>query len=502
MMKARIPVLTLLALLTNASGHAQSVRPERPERTGRIEQPSHPLGVLRLLPNDAVSDKSIALNGRTLRYTATAGTLPLYDQNGERSAAIYYTAYAAKDSDRATRPVTFAFNGGPGAASAYLHLGLAGPRIVDFGPSGRDGAAAKMADNPDSWIEFTDLVFIDPIGSGWSRTARPDAAGAYYNVRRDAEMLAKVIALYVAQNSRGPSPKYLLGESYGGFRAAKVARALQTEQGIVPSGIIMVSPMLETSLQWAGTGNALGAALHFPSIAATELDRNKAYTADRMAEIERFAIGDYLTTLAGPPPTGERATSFYGRVAQITGLPFEAVERSRGYVRGPYLRAMRDRGQVASHYDGTVAAPDPFPEGESRRGPDPILDGFSRALSGAFVGYARDELGFNTDMTYVLLADGVAGKWDWGDRRQPPGAGDDLRLLLSLEPSFRLLVGHGRSDLVTPHGVTRYVLDHIPPIGLPGRVSLHLYRGGHMFYFDEGSRRDFTKEAARFFKAL
>ena len=474
-----LPALFLLFALVSTSAMAQ--------------------GVLRLLPDDAVSDRSVTVNGRPLNYTATAGTLSLYDQSGEKSAAIFYTAYVAKDRDTAKRPVTFAFNGGPGAASVYLHLGLAGPRIVDFGPQGNDGAAATIVDNPDTWLDFTDLVFIDPISAGWSRTARAEAASNYHGVRRDAEVLAKAIALYVAKNSRSASPKYLLGESYGGFRAAKVARALQDDQGIVASGIVMVSPMLEASLQWAGASNALGAALHFPSIAATELDRTGQYTPEAMAGIERFALNEYLVTLAGPPLPRDKAKSFYARVAEMTGLPPDTVEKARGHVRGPYLRALREKSGVASLYDATVVAPDPFPESEYRRGGDAVLDGFTRALSGAFVGYARDELGFKTEMTYVLLADGVAGKWDWGDRRHPPGAGDDLRVLLSLDPSFRLLVAHGRSDLVTPHGVSRYVLDSIPPIGAPDRVALKLYRGGHMFYFDATARKAFTKEAAEFY---
>jgi carboxypeptidase C (cathepsin A) len=458
-------------------------------------------GVLRLLPDDAVTEHTIDAGGRTLNYTATAGTLALYDQSGERSAAIFYTAYVLKGADAAARPLTFAFNGGPGAASAYLHLGLAGPRIVEFGPEGREGAAARMVDNPDTWLPFTDLVFVDPISAGWSRTADPGAAKDYFGIRPDAEVMAKTIALYVAKNSRSSSPKYLLGESYGGFRAAKVAQALQDDQGIVASGIVMVSPMLEASLQWAGSSNALGAALHLPSIVASELDRTGQYSKAAMDEAEHFAVNEYLTTLAGPPPTGGRADAFYGRVAKMTGLPLEAVRSARGYVRGPYLRSLRERGQVASSYDGTFTVPDPYPDSEYRRSPDPVLDGFSRALSGAFVGYARDELGFKTDMTYVLLADGVAGKWNWGNRRSPPGVSDDIRQLLALEPSFRLMVAHGRSDLVTPHGVSRYVLDQIPPIGGTGRVLLKVYRGGHMFYFDAASRREFGRHAAEFYGA-
>ena len=520
-------LLSVCAVPALAQEHAP--RPEHPERTergARTEQPADPQGVLRLLPADATSDKSITIAGRTLAYTATAGTLSLYDQNGERTAAVFYTAYVLKDSanpsatprnisadaarntaandntarpDRSSRPVTFAFNGGPGAASAYLHLGLAGPRIVEFGPRGNEGAAAKLVDNPDTWLPFTDLVFIDPIGAGWSRTAKPDAAASFWGVRRDAETLAKVIALYVAHNGRSASPKFLLGESYGGFRAAKVATALKDQQGIATAGIVMVSPMLDAGLQWAGTANALGAALHLPSLAAAELDRTKTYTPDKMAEIERFALHDYLPGLAGPPPQGEAATAFYSRLAAMTGLAPETVTKTRGYVRGAYLRALRERGEIASYYDGAITAPDPFPESEGRRAPDPVLDGFTRALSGSFVGYARDELGFATDMTYVLLADGVAGKWDWGERRSPPSASEDLRNLLALEPSFRLLVAHGRSDLVTPHGVSRYVLDSIPPIGAPGRVALRLYKGGHMFYFDAEARKEFAKEAGEFF---
>jgi carboxypeptidase C (cathepsin A) len=457
-------------------------------------------GVLRLLPADAVTDKEIVIGGRALAYTATAGTLSLFDQSGERIAAIFYTAYVAKGSDTARRPVTFVFNGGPGAASVFLNLGLAGPRLLDFGPDGRDGAAAKLVDNPDTWLAFTDLVMIDPVGTGWSRAAKADGGSAFWGVRRDADVLAKVVALYVAKNSRSASPKYLLGESYGGFRAAKVARALQNDQGIVVSGIVMVSPMLEAALQWGDSRFALGAALHFPSLVATELERTKQFTPQALAEAERFALTDYLTTLAGPAPTGEQAKAFYERVAQLTGLSPEAVAKVRGYVRGAYLQRLRAGGQVVSSYDASFAVSDPFPEAESRRGADPLLDGFARALSGAFVGYARDELGFKTDMTYILLADDVSGHWDWGNRREPPGVSDDLRTLLALDPSFRLLVAHGRTDLVTPYGVSRYVLDSLPDIGRPGRAELKVYRGGHMFYFDRQSRQAFTADAINLYQ--
>ncbi|HXD14364.1 MAG TPA: carboxypeptidase, partial [Xanthobacteraceae bacterium] len=210
----------------------------RPDQ-GRQEQGGP--GVLSLLPSDSITEHSIDTPAGKLAYTATAGTFSLFDQSGERSAAVFYTAYVAKPSDP-RRPVTFVFNGGPGAASAFLNLGLVGPRIAAFGMDGHDGANVRLSDNPDTWLAFTDLVLIDPIGTGWSRPAKPDGGSAFWGVQRDAESMAKVIALYVAKNGRGASPKYILGESYGGFRAAKVARDLQSDQGIIVSGIVMVSP--------------------------------------------------------------------------------------------------------------------------------------------------------------------------------------------------------------------------------------------------------------------
>jgi carboxypeptidase C (cathepsin A) len=494
------PLLPLVALLTLlpaavASSAAQDRGP-RPQR----EAPHEGTGVLRLLPQDSVTDKDIPIAGRTIAYTATAGTFALYDQSGERSAAVFYTAYVAKGAETAQRPVTFVFNGGPGASSAYLNLGLAGPRIVDFGPNGRDGAAAKLVDNPDSWLAFTDLVMIDPIGTGWSRAAKPDGGKAFWGVNRDADVLAKVIALYVAKNSRSASPKYLLGESYGGFRAAKVASALQSDQGLVVSGIVMVSPLLEASFLWGGSQYALGAAVGFPTLVASELERTKTFTPEKLAEAERFAMTDYLTALAGRPPTGDAGKAFYGRVAAMTGLPVDVVARTHGWVRNAYIQHLRANGEAVSNYDATFSVPDPYPENPRRGVSDPVLDGFTRALSGAFVGYARDELGFKTDMTYILLANDVASKWDWGDRRRPPGVSDDLRELLALNPSFKLMVAHGRTDLVTPYGVSRYVLDHLPESVAADRTELRLYRGGHMFYFDAQSRRAFAQDVKGFYR--
>jgi carboxypeptidase C (cathepsin A) len=476
-------------------------RPNEQRQTEQRQAPTGP-GVLRLLPGDAVTRHTIEIAGGRLDYTATAGTLSLYDQSGERSAAIYYTAYVAKGVDP-DRPVTFVFNGGPGAASAFLNLGLVGPRIAQLALASHDGSPTKLQDNPDTWLAFTDLVLIDPVGSGWSRPAKPDGGSAFWGVQRDADSMAKAIALYVANNARAASPKYILGESYGGFRAAKVARAVQEQQGIIISGIVMLSPLLDGALTFGGTRLALGAALQLPSLAAAELERKGTFSKEKLAEAERFALTDYLSTLAGAPPRGEAAHGFYARVAAFTGLPEDVVEKTQGFIRDSYVKNL-DAGErkIVSHYDATFAVDDPYPDQAAPRGPDPLLDGAVRAYGGAYAAYARDELGFKTEMTYILLASDISGKWDWGQGSGRFGANvvDDLRTLLALRPSFRLLIAHGYSDMVTPYAVSRYVLDHLPQMGDPTRAQLRLYRGGHMLYLDPGSRHAFSADAKAFYQ--
>lgn len=490
-----LAALLFVACVAN-SAHGQ----DSASKPGSAKQASSAsTGVLGLLPADSVTEHTLKTATRTVAYTATAGTLSLFGQDGEKSAAIFYTSYVAKDQPPG-RPLTFVFNGGPGAASAFLHLGLVGPKILDFGPSERDGANAKLIDNPQSWLDFTDIVLIDPIGTGWSRTTKPDGAQGFYGVRQDAQVMAKTIALYVAHNERMASPKYLLGESYGGLRAIKVAGALQQDQGIVTSGVLMLSPLIEGPLHFGATRFALGAALQFPSLAAAELERKNVFSANGLAEAERFALSEYMPALAGPPLVGEAAKSFYGRVAEMTGLPVDVVSKTRGFVRDAFVKHLRESEQaIVSSYDATFAAPDPFPESDTAKGDDPVLDGFVRGYGGAFVAYARDQLGFKTDMTYELLAEDVNGKWDWGrgGRAQVSGS-DDLRQLLAVNPSFRVMIAHGASDLVTPYAVNKYVVDHLPD-AMRGRVTFKVYRGGHMFYTRQPSRLDMSADVRTFF---
>ena len=462
--------------------------------------PASTPGIFSLVPPDSVTHHSLRVGPQTLPYAATAGTLDLFRQNGERSAKLFYTAYVAED--RTTdRPVTFVFNGGPGAASAYLHLGLVGPRILEFNTN--NGTRPSLRDNPDSWLVFTDVVLVDPVGTGWSRASDGDGKD-FYGVRQDAESIAKFITLYIQKNGRLPSRKYLVGESYGGFRAAKVASALKDTQGILVSGIVMVSPMIEGRFLWTAD-NPLAEALRLPSLAAAELERKQAFDPTLVKEAERFAMSDYLVALAGPPLLAETSQAFYARIAALTGIPLRQVSRTQGFIGDIYAKLSGGEGRIVSPYDAGVSSADAYPESLIGRNDDPILDGYTRAYGAAFAAYAREELGFKTEMTYTLLNNDVNRKWEWnggrdGDGRAAATASTDIRDLLSVIPQFRTLVAHGYSDTLTPYGFSRYVLDHLPQSLSNDRVSLALYEGGHMFYTRATSRAAFSKDVGNFFQ--
>jgi len=510
-LRALLPTAVTAAALILAPAHAENARGGTPAHavTLRNSIPAHAEtvrdnataeGILKLLPADAETSHVLKTSKRELPYTATAGTLDLFGQDGRISAKIFYTAYVAKDST-GKRPLTFAFNGGPGAASAYLHLGLVGPRILDFGPGNDDGATPELKDNPDSWLDFTDLVLIDPVGTGWSRSAND--AHNFYNVGQDAETIAKVIALYTQHNNRTSAPKYLLGESYGGFRAAKVGMALKNSQGMLVSGIIMVSPLIEARLIFGATDYPLGAALQLPSIAAAELERTNKFSPEAVAKAERYAMTDYIVSLAGATPSGPAGDAFYSKLAQMTGIDRDQIVRTGGLVGDIFSKT--EDGRIASPYDAAYTAPDAYPETPLDRSDDPVLDGFTRAYGSVFAGYARNELNYACDMTYNLLSLDVNRRWNWGEGRDSSradaGASKDIRDLLSAIPSFRLMVMHGYSDVLTPYGASRYVLDHLPPTLAKGRTELTKYRGGHMFYTRTVSRAEASRDARQFYAA-
>jgi carboxypeptidase C (cathepsin A) len=456
-------------------------------------------------PAESTTHHQITLGDKQFAYTATAGSLAIKDDKGEKQADIFFVAFSLDGANAAQRPVTYAFNGGPGAASAYLDLGALGPRMLDFGVGGKpEPVVEHVVDNPDSWLPFTDLVFVDPAGTGFSRAASDDAAKKLYGVGPDLDALAQVIRLHLNRTDRLTSPIYLVGESYGGFRAARLAQLLATQEGIAAAGVMLVSPVIEFRLMNGDRFDVLPWALRLPAYAAVALEAKQALSLDALKEPERFALNDYLVALAaGAPGMSEH---FYGRVAEFTGLDAATVARWGGRVPpGAYAKALRRAdGQIVSRYDGTVTAPDPDP-GSAYGEDDPLLQGTIAPFTHAFTAYARDELGVDTDLAYHLLSSEVGRHWQWHDgnsgQRGDIGSADALARALALQPHLKVLIAHGLTDLTTPYMMSRYVVDHLPSNVTAERVTLKLYSGGHMMYLRSGSRRQLHDDAAAFYAA-
>lgn len=490
-------VATLLLLCALAAPARADEAPKRatPERPAAAEA--------RQLPADIVTHHKITLDGKTLGYSATAGSLTLRDAKGEAEADIFYVAFTLDGvSDETRRPISYVFNGGPGAASAYLDIGALGPRALEFGADGGPVPELdRVRDNPDTWLPFTDLVFIDPAGTGFSRAVSEDAAKRLWSVDPDLEALARIIRLHLTHADRLTSPVYLVGESYGGFRAARLARLLPQQEGIAPAGIVLISPALELRLLSGDRLDLLPWALRLPSYAAVELAAHGPPAPAALADAEHFALGGYLTGIAA----GEsgRPANFYARIAKLIGLDEATVARWGGRVPpGAYAKARRRaEGEIVSRYDGTVAGPDPEPA-SAFAADDPLLDGTIAPFTRAFSAYARDELRFRTDRGYTLLSRAVNRHWQWREGkegRRDVGAADELGRALALQPRLKLLIVHGMTDLVAPYMMSRYIVEHLPPKVVGKRVALKLYPGGHMMYLRPDSRHALHDDAAGFY---
>ena len=419
---------------------------------------------------------------------------------------MFYVAYDMKPAGDGSglRPITFVFNGGPGAASAYLQLGALGPRILRTGEDGQFLPPPQMIqDNPDTWLPMTDLVFVDPVGTGYSRPAPGQKEDRFWGVKQDAAAMGAFIRRYLDETGRRGAPVYLVGESYGGFRAALLARTLQEDDGIAPSGIFLISPALDFSFVYGD--DLLQWALTLPSMAAANLERQGLHGTKlkaELAKVEHYALTDYLTDLAaGLTEGGARASE---TVAGLTGLPLELVQRR--YARIPpevFAREFdRTAGRVSSLYDVGITAPDIAPESALLRSPDPVLDRSIPAVTSAFVQYVREELNYRTPMSYKLLNTDVTKAWDYGTSATRQGyadAVDDLQKARALDPSMRILIANGLSDLVTPYSVTRYIVQHLPSLPGAAPIEIKTYEGGHMMYLRPDSRHALKEDAAQIF---
>lgn len=473
-----------------ASGQPAAGEPSAPTLPAGEEAASPPL------PPVAITQHTMHLAGAVLPYSAKAGMLPLRDAQGKALASIFYVAYV-REPQQTRRPITFVFNGGPGAASAYLHLGAIGPKTVDVTAKGELlGPPPRLVANDASWLDFTDLVFVDPVGTGYSRASTGKDEDDFWGVEQDTQSLADFIRLYLIDAGRMASPVFLAGESYGGFRAATITRALQKTGGISPSGLVLISPALEFALLHGEDYDPLPWALALPSFAAVNLE-SKGITgrealSGALQEAERYALTDYLVALASGATRGAETAS--DTVARLTGLPVEIVRRN--FARIPpstFIKEFdRANGQVLSRYDGSVSGPDPNPASSWPNGPDPVLDSTIPLWTGAFVQYAQDELLYKTDMAYRLLNRETRGKWDFGTsstRQGYAGVLEDIQDARAANRALEVLIATGYTDLITPYLAPAYLVNQLSPLEGASPITVEAYAGGHMLYLRPDTRR-------------
>lgn len=464
----------------------------------------------RGLPARVATHHAIALGDHRLDYEAVAEALPVTDAKGATTASIFTVSYItdSETADGVRRPVSFVFNGGPGAASVFLHLGALGPQILETPENGAvPSPPLRLVDNPASWLGFTDLVFVDPVGTGFSRGQgkedNPDKP--FWDVRADIASLGSVIRLWLTRHQRWTAPVYLVGESYGGFRAAAMTQTLPHDVDVIVKGLVLVSPALDLTALHQTERDLLAAAFALPSYAATAAAYHPSSASRGIAEAERFALSDFLVGLAalkGQPPPGD---PFITKVAALAGLPEEIARRYRGRIpRHVFAREIR-RGEheVVSTYDSMVAGPAGPQDGEHIA--DPVLQPAVAAYGTAFNAYLAEALGVHTDQPYRVLPRDVSLNWNWQGERLRGAEGlamSSLEAALLEHPATKVLIVNGRYDLVTPYLASRWLIDQLEvPAAIRIGIRLRVYDGGHMVYMRPASRIAFAHDAAELYGA-
>ncbi len=435
-------------------------------------------------PADKTVRQSTVVGGKTIAYDATVGSLPVLDEKGKTIADVMYIAYTMPG---ANRPVTFALNGGPGASSVYLNLGALGPKRVQFGAEGNSPSdPATALDNPGSWIDFTDLVFIDPVGTGFSRS-RVDAEETkkhFYTTQTDIEYLSRIVYDWLVKNNRLMSKKYLAGESYGGFRGPRITHFLQTRLGVAMNGLVLVSPYLEPSAYDNGDISPLPWMLTLPTIAAANLERQNKLTDATMNQIVEYTRGDYVTDILKGRSDPQAVERIVKRVTELSGLDPAFVRRAGGRLETQaFLREVfRNEGKLGSRYDANVTEWDPFPFAPEQRTNDPLLDSIIAPTTTAMVDFVTHTVGWKYAGRYNALSYEVNGAWDRGKGEEERGSVPQLRQAVAIDPKLQVLIVHGWGDLSCPFMASRLIVDQMPLMGDPSRVQVKSYPGGHMFY--------------------
>jgi carboxypeptidase C (cathepsin A) len=479
-------------------------------------------------PAGAESTGTWGRGRKAIQYTATARWTVLRKKE-KPAAEIFSVSYVAEGDDR-TRPLTFVFNGGPGAASAFLHMGAVGPQRVEFPPDGTlPTVPARLVENESSWLAFSDLVFVDPVGTGFSRVIEPEKKGdgkdgakpedaapdpkEYFGYKRDLESLCEFMSRWLSENGRWGSPVFIAGESYGGYRVGRLARQLQEAAGIGLNGAILISPALEITSLVPTDYDTLGWVDRVPTMTAAALHhgRSRAFRKGTSLEkalraAEEFATDEYtiFLTRGAALPAKER-TRILSRLADLIGLPLDVVTRAEGRIAiQRFVRELlRDERKVVGLYDTTITATDPFPDRDEFGWPDPTLSGISPAYTTAVNRVLRSEIGVETDREYALLSYEVFTSWKNDAESHafapPPGATDDFRYGMALNPHMHAFITHGQYDLVTPY----YTSDRLRNLmkldpQMADRLTVQHYGGGHMFYAWETSRHAFGDAIAAF----
>ena len=435
------------------------------------------------LPADKSVAQTITVGGRTLHYTASVGTITLRSRDDKPTGAVTYIAYTLDGGSH--RPVTFALNGGPGAASVYLNLGAIGPKHIAFANDGDSPSdPATLTDNPGTWLDFTDLVFIDPIGCGFSRSLVDEAETKklFYAPTPDIEYLSLVIYKWLVKNDRLLDKKYLVGESYGGYRGPRITHYLQAQLGVAMNGVVLVSPYLNPQF---GDGNLspIPWMITLPSITAAHLEAQGKLTPEAMRDVVAYTRGDYAAALLKGRSDPGATQAMIQHVTEITGLDPTFVKYAGGRLEtGAYLREVhRSQGLIGSVYDSNVTAPDPFPYAPQQESNDPILESIIAPTTTAMVDFVTHTVGWKTDARYYALSEEVNRQWDrQTDLRR--GAVADLREAVAADPKLRVLIVHGWNDLSCAFMGSVLSVDQMPVMGDANRVSVNNFPGGHMFY--------------------
>ncbi|KPK53499.1 MAG: hypothetical protein AMJ59_25775 [Gammaproteobacteria bacterium SG8_31] len=477
-------------------------------------------------PKGKTTEHTLESGDGKLEYTAAAEWIVL-TTNEKPRAEMFHVSYVKRDEPSGGRPVTFVFNGGPGASSAYLHVGAIGPKRVLLNEDGTSQKPpAKLLDNEESWLAFTDLVFVDPIGTGFSRTieaqGKPEKTDAdkksdeqskeYFQLKRDLESLGEFIQKFLSRNKRWDSPVFIAGESYGGFRVGKLARLLQEGYGVGLNGVILISPALEWALLDPSDYDVLHWADTFPTMALAAHHHGKsrvpAETFDELKQkAEAFATTELTHYLVqGERHPEEKSRAALTKIADFLGLDQAFVDRFKGRV--PMERfcreLLKETREVCGFYDATVKAVDPFPDRDTHQAPDPTLFAIERVFAGGINTQIRQNLKLKTDRDYTLLSMDVNSSWKVDTQTHAfhlqVGATDDLRYAMALNPHMKVYVTHGLYDMVTPYFSSDRLIDHMKLTDAQKQnLTVEHYKGGHMFYAWETSRVAFTKSIRSFY---